>query len=49
MGLLKISNIRRPSAGWEGLAISGHPVQSTSLRYKPAYTYWQTTWSEGLV
>jgi hypothetical protein len=39
-GLLEISNIRRPSprlkhsragCGWEGLAISGHPVPSTSL------------------
>jgi hypothetical protein len=26
-GLLEISKIRRPSEGWEGLAISGHPVR----------------------
>ena len=24
-------NNRRPSEGWEGLAISGHPVPPTSL------------------
>jgi hypothetical protein len=27
--LLEIANIRRPSEGWEGLAISGHPVRYT--------------------